>query len=193
MDKIFYTDGACKGNPGPGGFGVVRLDEAQVRKHDAWGNWTTSHYETFVEYQYSEQSEYTTNNREELKAILHVFQLAAADTKHKYIIYSDSAYSVNMINSWIHNWAKNNWKNSKNKEVENIDLVKSLYNYLTTDFFNCQVKKVEGHANVPGNELADALATQDREKFKKICKINNILYSIEKNELQDYMSITIDK
>lgn len=175
IEKIFYTDGACKGNPGPGGFGVINLNEYQVRKRDQWGNWTTDHYETIVGYKYSEYCEHTTNNREELKAILHVFQLAAADKNNKYIIYSDSAYAVNMINSWINNWAKNNWCNSKNKEVENIDLVKKLYNYLTTDFFNCQVRKVHGHANVPGNELADALATNDLNKFEKELKKNNIV------------------
>lgn len=175
MNKIFYTDGACKGNPGPGGFGVVELEEIQARKRDQWDNWTTSYYVTALSYKYSEYCDNTTNNREELKAILHVFKLAAADTKHKYIIYSDSAYAVNIINSWIYNWAKNNWKNSKNKEIENIDLVKELYNYLTIDFFNCQVNKVAGHANIYGNELADALATNNMVKFDKLLKKYDII------------------
>lgn len=175
MTKAFWVDGACRGNPGPGGFGVIRLEQAQVRTLNNWGQWSTSHYKTIVDYKYSEYCEHTTNNREELKAILHVFQLATADKNNKYIIYSDSAYAVNMINSWINNWAKNNWRNSKNKEVENIDLVKELYNYLNIDFFNCQVRKVDGHANVPGNELADALATNDLNKFEKELKKNNIV------------------
>ena len=129
MVKVFYTDGACKGNPGPGGFGVICINEAQIRKRDQWGNWTTNHYETYIDYKYSEQCKQTTNNREELKAILHVFSLAAKDTENQYIIYSDSAYAVNIINSWIYNWVKNDWKNSKNKVIENIDLVKEIYNY----------------------------------------------------------------
>ena len=65
--------------------------------------------------------------------------------------------------------------NSKNKEVENIDLIKALYNYLTTDFFNCQVSKVAGHANICGNELADALATNDMVKFDKLLKKYEII------------------
>ena len=180
MDKIFYTDGACKGNPGPGGFGVINLNEYQVRKRDQWGNWTTDYYETTVSYKYSEYCEHTTNNREELKAILHVFQLAAADKNNKYIVYSDSAYAVNMINSWIWGWAKNNWCNSKNKEVENIDLVKEIYKYLTIDFFNCQVKKCSGHSGEIGNELADALATGDRKKWDKLLETNELMVAFYK-------------
>jgi ribonuclease HI len=176
--KIYYTDGACKGNPGPGGFGVVCIDESQVRKRDQWGNWTANHYTTYIDYKYSEQCEQTTNNREELKAILHVFSLAAKDTENQYIIYSDSAYAVNIINSWIYNWVKNDWKNSKNKVIENIDLVKEIYNYLTINFFNCQVKKCSGHVGNIGNELADALATNNTLKFNKIIKENNICNDI---------------
>lgn len=160
MSKIFYTDGACSGNPGPGGFGVVSIK-------------TTVENNT-IEYFYEEQSQNTTNNREELKAILHVFQLAAADKENEYIIYSDSAYAVNMINNWIYSWAKNSWLNSKKKQVENIDLVKELYKYVTIEFFNCQVKKVAGHAGEAGNELADALATNNKTKFYKIIEKHDI-------------------
>lgn len=179
VNKIFYTDGACKGNPGPGGFGVVSLDESQIRKRDKWGNWCTDSIERTLTYTYNEFCACTTNNREELKAILHVFRLAAADKDNKYIIYSDSAYAVNMINSWIYNWAKNNWKNSKKQEVENIDLVKEIYNYLNIDFFNCQVVKVPGHANILGNELADALATDNTTKYLKLLKENNIFDNLK--------------
>ena len=175
MVKIYYTDGACKGNPGPGGFGVICINEAQIRKRDQWGNWTTDSYETYINYKYSEQCEQTTNNREELKAILHVFSLAAANPEDKYIIYSDSAYAVNMINSWIHNWAINNWKNSKKQVVENLDLVQEIYNYLNINFFNCQVLKCNGHSGELGNELADALATNNTLKFNKLIKEHCII------------------
>ena len=178
MVKTFYTDGACSGNPGPGGFGVIELKEVQIRKKDNWGNWSTDFYQTYIEYIYNEQCEQTTNNRMELKAILHVFKLAAADPDNKYIIYSDSAYAVNMINSWIWTWSKNNWKNSKKQIVENIDLVKELYNYLNINFFNCQVLKCDGHSGNVGNELADALATNNGNKFDKIIKQNNIIKNI---------------
>ena len=158
---VFYTDGACKGNPGPGGFGVVCLQEA------------LDHNE--VLYRYSEQCDNTTNNREEMKAILHVFKLIdSSKVKDTVLIYSDSAYCVNMINDWIWKWANNNWKNSKKVTVENLDLVLELYKYLTIDFFPCQVIKVRGHCGVAANELADALATNDKAKYAKILKNNYI-------------------
>lgn len=155
-----YTDGACRGNPGPGGYGVVVLDGDIVRHK-------------FCE----ESEEDTTNNREEMKAILHAFEWAASNVNptETVIIYSDSAYCVNMINDWIWNWAKNGWKNSKKKEVENIDLVKELYEYISKDFFNCQVVKVKGHAGDAGNELADALATFDGKKYFKTLYAHNLV------------------
>lgn len=153
----FYTDGACSGNPGPGGFGVIRISDKKVL------------------YSHSERCEHTTNNREELKAILHAFEIATKFYRFKTVlIYSDSAYCVNMINNWIWNWAKNGWKNSKKKEVENIDLVKQIYKYLNIEFFNCQVIKVSGHSGDAANELADALATGNQVKYKKILKEKDI-------------------
>lgn len=162
MIKVFFTDGSCRKNPGPGGYGIIH----------------TITKETGIELVLgitNQTEEETTNNREEIKAILNVFEIAANDPDNEYIIYSDSAYCVNMINSWIWTWAKNNWKNSKKVIVENYDLVKELYSYLNKDFFNCQVKKCNGHAGIIENELADALATYNLSKFKKIIKDNNII------------------
>ena len=116
MIKTFWTDGACKGNPGPGGYGIIEIKDNQIL------------------YEYSEYCDNTTNNREELKAILHVFELAAADPDNQYIIYSDSSYAVNIINDWIFTWAKNNWTNSKENQVENLDLILNLYKYVTINF-----------------------------------------------------------
>lgn len=169
MVKTYYTDGACSGNPGPGGFGVVQI-------YTEWRETYAEYIESkSVPYMYSEQCENTTNNREEMKAILHVFEIAANDPDNQYTIYSDSAYCVNMINDWIWGWAKNNWKNSKKKEVENLDLVLQLYKYISKDFFNCQVYKCQAHSGIIENELADALATKNDVKFKKILVENNIL------------------
>lgn len=157
MDVIYmYTDGACKGNPGSGGFGVISVKNKEVQ------------------YKYSESCDNTTNNREELKAILHVFELADKNPNLYYIIMSDSAYCVNTINDWIFKWSNNNWKRSNNQPVENLDLIQSLYKYLIKDFWNCQVMKVRGHSNIINNELADALATNNVNKFKKILKDNDI-------------------
>jgi ribonuclease HI len=87
-------------------------------------------------------------------------------------IYSDSAYVVNIVNDWIWSWAKNNWMNSKKKTVENLDLVKILYNYLTTNFFQCQVVKIPGHSDIVENEFADALATGNTKKALDIVAKN---------------------
>ena len=152
MTKIFFTDGACKGNPGPGGFGIVSIENDKIN------------------YSYAKYCDSTTNNREELKAILHVFELAAADPDNQYIIYSDSSYAVNIINDWIFTWVKNNWMNSKGNQVENLDLILNLYKYVTINFFNCQVKKIKGHIGEVGNELADALATNNQSKYNKLKK-----------------------
>lgn len=152
-----YTDGSSKGNPGPGGFGVVALKDNTIK------------------YSYHEQNENTTNNREELKAILHAFYLSQTKFKETdCIICTDSSYCYNICNDWIFFWAKNNWKNSKKKTVENLDLVQQLYNYLTIDFFNCQVIKVNGHQGDIGNELADALATLNNKKYEKIIRGNEL-------------------
>jgi ribonuclease HI len=172
--KVFYTDGACSGNPGKGGFGVVQMGQVTIPKRNQLGNIEKVTLPS-IEYSYDKHSDLTTNNREELKAIIHVMKLAAADPRSEYLVYSDSAYAVNMINNWIWSWAKNNWCNSKHKEVENIDLVKEIYKYLTIDFFNCQVKKCSGHSGELGNELADALATGNGKKMEKLLEDNEIL------------------
>lgn len=152
-----YTDGSSKGNPGPGGFGVVALKDNTIK------------------YSYHEQDENTTNNREELKAILHAFYLSQTKFKETdCIICTDSSYCYNICNDWIFSWAKNNWKNSKKKTVENLDLIQQLYNYLNIDFFNCQVIKVNGHQGDIGNELADALATLNNKKYEKIIRENEL-------------------
>ena len=91
MKKIFYTDGSSKGNPGPGGYGVVEYD---IKSNTIF-------------YIYSEYFKNVTNNQMELKAILHVIKLAAADKENSYLVYSDSAYAVNSINTWMYEWARN--------------------------------------------------------------------------------------
>ena len=109
---IIYTDGSCQKNPGPGGFGVVVLDDN----------------ENLIR-QYSERCENTTNNREELKAILWAF-LKYGNKENQIIIYSDSAYCVNTLTNWMFSWEKNNWKKSDNKTPENLDLIKPFFKHL---------------------------------------------------------------
>lgn len=159
-NKIFYTDGSCLSNPGLGGYGVVLFEGDSCKEL------------------ISERSDgITTNNREELKAIIRAFEIITEKyPEEKCIIYSDSAYAVNMINNWIYGWARNGWQNSKKREVENIDLVKEIYKYLNIDFFTCQVfiEKIKGHNGAVGNEIADALATADKDKLSKLINSNQI-------------------
>lgn len=163
-----YVDGACKGNPGPGGWGLVGFRDGKYLYHT---------------FQHTEVS--TTNNREELKAMIEAFNdsmnIINIYSNDQIIIYSDSAYVVNTINDWIWSWAKNNWMNSKKKTVENIDLMKIIYNYLNTNFCPFQVVKVSGHEGVVGNEFADALATGNFNKANKIAADNPQIFENFKN------------
>ena len=157
-----YTDGSSKGNPGTGGYGVVVL------------------IDDVIDYIFSEQEQYTTNNQMELKAIIHALELIKTKYKeNECIIYSDSAYCVNMCNDWINKWAQNGWKTSKNEEIKNIDLIKKLYELLKVDFPNFVIKKCIGHSGNIGNELADAAASLNSIKFAKIKKENDIIFKEE--------------
>ena len=128
-----------------------------------------------IEYSYSKQLINVTNNQMELQAILHAFKyIISKNPEEDFIIYCDSAYCVNICNDWIFTWAKNNWINSKKEEIKNIDLIKELYSYLKIDFPNFRIEKIPGHSNIIGNELADALCSNNEAKFVKIKKENNI-------------------
>ena len=152
MKKIFYTDGSSKGNPGPGGYGIVEYD---IKSNTIF-------------YTYSEYFKNVTNNQMELKAILHVIKLAAADKENSYLVYSDSAYAVNSINTWMYGWARNGWVNSKKKPVENLDLIQEIYSYLEFPMENFDLRKINGHSGHLGNELADALATGNIKKKEEL-------------------------
>lgn len=159
-----YTDGSCRGNGkenSSGGFGVTALYSQMDRP--------------FVDYTFGEQCVNTTNNREELKAFIHALELS--QTKYKdclCYIYSDSAYVVNMCAEWIWSWYSRGWLRAGNKPIENLDLVKQIYSYLTIEFNNFTIRKVKGHNDVLGNEIADALATNDTVKLAKIFKENDL-------------------
>lgn len=158
-----YIDGSCRGNGSKnskGGFGIIIFDENR-NLIDA----------------YQEQFENVTNNQMELKAFLKTFELLNIKYKNQQAtIYSDSAYCINILSSWIHKWSKNNWKNSKNETIKNLDIISSLYEYYNINFFINQIYiiKVDGHKGNIGNELADALATADKKKFSNIILQNHI-------------------
>ena len=155
-----YCDGSAKANgtkDNAAGFGVCALvpDER---------SWTGSR----IDYLYNKQFIGATNNQMELKALIKALYLA----RSKYIndlciIKSDSAYCVNIFNDWIYKWHANGWKRPGNKEIENLDLIKELWDYCTLDFQNFRVDKVPGHSGIVGNEIADALSVNDEEKIKE--------------------------
>lgn len=189
MIKI-YCDGSAKGNgmaTSLGGAGVCALifndenDESDFR----------------IDYIWKSREYGTTNNREEMKALIHAIDLATTKYKDEIcIIYSDSTYCVNMCRDWIWNWVKRDWTNSSKKIVENLDLVKELYQRLTDkDFPNYQIAKCSGHNNIIGNELADALATSNQTKLNKIFKENDYILNIKMilTYNKNYDIILIDK
>lgn len=161
-----FTDGSSRGNPGKGGWGMVVMteDESQV---------------IFIEF---DSEEHVTNNRMELKAMLCALGYAESHPNDFFIIKSDSAYVVNSCNTWMRGWAANGWRNSKKQEVENVDLMKALWGYISRPFFNAEIRKCSGHAGEAGNELADALATGSRSKYQEIMEMWNLIPE-ENNEL----------
>ena len=136
---VFYTDGSAHPNPGPGGFGVVTVDpKVEV-------------IET-----YAKHCDNTTNNAEEMKAILYAAYRARLAGESA-VIYSDSAYAINTFTNWMYSWERNNWTKSDGKVPENLDLVKAFFDLSKTMDIN--FIKVKGHKGNKYNELADKLAT----------------------------------
>jgi ribonuclease HI len=136
---IIYSDGACKGNPGPGGWGAVLI--YNDNKKEIFGG-----------------EHNTTNNKMELTAVIKALE----EIKTRNIpvkIITDSQYVKNGIESWIHNWKKNNWKNASKKPVKNSDLWKRL-DALVNEFQQIKWEWVKGHNNNKFNELADKLANK---------------------------------
>ena len=146
---ICYTDGACSGNgnqDATGGFGVVILDDNEK-----------------VLGTHAEGSIGTTNNREELKAILWVLLTYGKTTQP--IVYSDSAYAVNTLTSWMFGWAKRGWVKGNNKTPENLDLIQAYYNCWNNGY-RIDLRKCAGHSGVEFNEMADDLAVEAKERMK---------------------------
>lgn len=138
MMKI-YTDGSAHPNPGPGGFGVVVVDDS----------------EEYVYEIYSQDCKNTTNNREELKAILWaLYNYSTPIDKQQNIVYSDSAYSINTLNNWMYSWESRGWIKGDGKIPENLDLIKAYFDWENKGHF-IQLEKVRGHNGIYFNEIAD--------------------------------------
>ncbi|WP_260293553.1 ribonuclease HI [Sedimenticola hydrogenitrophicus] len=132
-----FTDGACKGNPGPGGWGAVMRYKGKERQ--LYGG---------------EQA--TTNNRMELMAVISALEVLTRPTSVR--VTTDSKYVQNGITEWIGNWKRNGWKTVARKPVKNSDLWQRLDQLVTTHDVNWAW--VKGHSGHPENELADQLANR---------------------------------
>ena len=160
-----YTDGACSGNPGPGGWGVFiteTLDDLQNPSQD-------SSKELFA------GENHTTNNRMEMTAAIKALEHLEA-FQGKIHIYTDSSYVKDGITLWVKNWQKNNWKTSAKKDVKNKDLWQKLLDLLEEK--DVEWHWVKGHAGHPGNEKADVLAR------------NGVMQVIMKEKIKERLSGT---
>ena len=133
---IIYTDGACSGNPGPGGWGSILMHKDYKKE-------------------ISGSNKNTTNNIMELTAVIEALRLVKYPCKIK--IYSDSAYVVNaFLQGWIYNWIKKGWKTAGNDPVKNKELWEELYNL--TKIHDVTFNKVKGHSTNELNNRCDELA-----------------------------------
>lgn len=145
MKKInIYTDGACSGNPGPGGWGAILNYKNHTKEISGY-------------------SPETTNNRMELTAVIEA--LRALKEPCEVTIYSDSQYFCNgILKGWAKNWQKNNWRKSDKKPAINSDLWQEILELI--EHHNIEIIWVKGHAGHPENERCDFLATQEIAKAK---------------------------
>ena len=145
MQKVtIYTDGACSGNPGPGGWAAILIYGENIKE-------------------ISGGSENTTNNIMELTAIIE--GLKALKVECEVQVYSDSAYSVNAFNQgWIYNWIKKGWKTANGEPVKNKELWQELYDL--TKKHDVTFNKVKGHSDNELNNRCDELARGEIEKIR---------------------------
>ena len=140
---MIYTDGACRGNPGPGGWGVY-VSEGDIEPNSyCGGEWDT------------------TNNRMELTAAIKAIELV--DKDQQLVLYTDSQYVKQGIGQWIANWKRNGWKTSARKPVKNVDLWQQLD--VQCERVAVEWRWVKGHSGDIGNERADALANKGIDRL----------------------------
>ena len=139
MNKItIYTDGACKGNPGPGGWGAILRSAGHVEKELFGGELLT------------------TNNRMEMTAVIEA--LSALKRPCDIALYIDSKYVLQGITEWLPGWKSRGWKTAAKQPVKNVDLWQKLDALVNTGGHAIEWCWVKGHSGDPGNERADALA-----------------------------------
>ncbi|WP_342617248.1 ribonuclease HI [Rhodoferax sp. GW822-FHT02A01] len=143
-DVVIYTDGACKGNPGPGGWGVLLRSPDGSEKELFGGELGT------------------TNNRMEMTAVIEA--LAALKRPCAVVLHLDSQYVLKGITEWLAGWKAKGWKTAAKQPVKNVDLWQRLDALVSTSGHTIDWRWVKGHAGDPGNERADALANKGVEK-----------------------------
>ena len=144
---ILYTDGACSGNPGPGGWGFIM-----------------EHPESGKRLARSGGEAQTTNNRMELMAVIE--GLSALKQPCRVEVVSDSAYVLNGLSSWMKSWKANGWRRREGKtwkEVKNVDLWQRLDELM--QIHSLQFTKIKGHAGHPQNEECDRMAVEESRRF----------------------------
>jgi ribonuclease HI len=136
---VIHTDGACKGNPGPGGWGALIECDGEVE--ELCGGESP-----------------TTNNRMEMTAVIRALEALPPGGGAEVDLYTDSQYVKNGIETWIHGWKRNGWRTSDKKPVKNADLWRALDAQAARH--RVRWHWVRGHNDHPGNERADALANR---------------------------------
>ena len=147
---VIYIDGACSGNPGPGGWGF------------------------FMSYNGNVKEEYgcelnTTNNRMEITAAIKAIE--AVKKRYSLIIYTDSIYLKNGITKWIHSWIKHNWKKDTKDPIKNVDLWQKLWEIISEH--SIEWRWVKGHSGDAGNDKADYLANLGKKEAIRVINANN--------------------
>jgi ribonuclease HI len=145
MDKVeIYTDGACKGNPGKGGWGALLV--AGAHQKELFGG-----------------EELTTNNRMELMAVIQA--LNTLKRPCQIVLHTDSQYVLKGITEWLSGWKAKGWKTASKAPVKNVDLWQALDQ--AQSVHQIEWRWVKGHAGHPGNEKADALANRGVESVQQ--------------------------
>jgi len=138
-DLVIYSDGACRGNPGPGSYGLyVEGSTGEVFKD-------------------SEAYNLTTNNKMELLGIIKGLEFAKSKQVKNVLVVTDSKYAINGMESWVAGWKSRGWKKADKKTPENVDMWQILDSF-KTDFDNLKFEWVKGHSGHPQNEFCDQLA-----------------------------------
>lgn len=143
-DVVIYTDGACKGNPGPGGWGAL-LQTPDGHARELFGG-----------------DAQTTNNRMEMMAVIEA--LGALKRPCKVVLHVDSQYVLKGMTEWLSGWKAKGWKTASKQPVKNVDLWQQLDAMVTQRGHQIEWRWVKGHAGDPGNERADQLANQGVEQ-----------------------------